>query len=282
MSGSPRPSFDQPTHIPYEMVTRHMWGDEESGRVVDWIYVSNDKVHQLVFSLPPGGCFRHSNAHRTIFAADEVYYVLSGALVIANPETGEVHLVNRGEAVFFQRDTWHHGFSYGSEPLKVLEFFAPPPSQGTSSAYAKTKPNLTQCVYKQDQWIGQWPMASKDVESTRTMTILRDSNIIWRMEGQQRQVLTGILASTNQLTVGKILLLPGQETETEVHGGDESLYLPEGRLALCVDAPSAAPWFELKPGDGFYLPQGTPHRYCNISDRPVSAIFCVAPNYLSR
>src|SRR5215813_8808106 len=30
-----------------------LWGDEASGFVNDWIYVSNDKIQQLVFSLAP-------------------------------------------------------------------------------------------------------------------------------------------------------------------------------------------------------------------------------------
>ncbi len=82
MSGSPRPSFDQPTHIPYEQVTRHVWGDETSGEVIDWIYVSSSKIHQLVFSMPFAGHFRHSDKHRTIFAADELYYVISGTAIM--------------------------------------------------------------------------------------------------------------------------------------------------------------------------------------------------------
>ena len=40
--------------------------------------------------------------------------------------------------------------------------------------------------------------------------------------------------------------------------------------------------FELKPGDGFYTPQGAPHRYYNISSQPASLIFAVAPNYLPK
>ena len=105
MSGSPRPSFDRPTHIPYEQATRHVWGDEISGKVIDWIYVSSTKIHQLVFSMPFGGRFGHSDTHRTIFAADELYYVLSGTFLMTNPETGEVHRVNKGEAAFFQHGT---------------------------------------------------------------------------------------------------------------------------------------------------------------------------------
>jgi quercetin dioxygenase-like cupin family protein len=282
MSASPRPTFDRPTLIPYEQATRYIWGDEESGKVIDWIYVSSNKIHQLVFSLPFGGHFRHSENHRTIFAADELYYVISGTFVMSNPEHGEVHRVHAGEAVFFRRDTWHHGFNYGSEPLRVLEFFAPPPSQGTSSAYAKTKPNLTEFHYTQKKWIGNWPMASSEGNGGFKIKVIRDSDMLWRMEGQSKHLLTGLLASTDQLTVGKLFLLPGQESEFEVHGGDESLYLLQGNLTLCVEASDGSPWYELKPGDGFYLPEGTRHQYRNISNEATELLFGVAPHYLPR
>ena len=282
MAASPRPTFDQPTPIPYDKATRHVWGDSESGQVIDWIYVSSAKIHQLVFSLPLGGKFRHSEAHRTIFAADELYYVLCGTLAIANPETGEVHRVKTGEAAFFQRDTWHHGFNCGTEPLRVLEFFAPPPSQGTSGAYAKTKPNLTHLRYCQDQHLGHWPMARAEIRRTFAITILREADMLWRMEGTQAQALTGLLVSTAQLTAGKIFLLPGQETELEVHGGDESLYVLEGKLTLSVAAKDSSPWYELNSGDGFYIPEGIAHQYRNHSDKPVTVLFGVAPQYRAR
>lgn len=282
MSASPRPTYDRPTLIRYDQVTRHVWGDEESGRVIDWIYVSSAKIHQLVFSLPFGGRFRHSENHRTIFAADELYYVISGTFVISNPETGEVHRVNSGEAVYFGRDTWHHGFNYGTEPLRVLEFFAPPPSQGTSSAYAKTKPNLKEFRYRQDEWIGKWPMAESEVNAKFKMKVLREADTIWHMGGDHKHVLNGLIISTEHLTVGKVILLPGQESEVEVHGGDESLYLLQGSLTISVETPGASPWYELKPGDGFYVPQGTRHQYQNISNEPAAALFGVAPHYLSR
>jgi quercetin dioxygenase-like cupin family protein len=282
MAASPRPTFDKPTAIPYDQATRHVWGDGQSGQVLDWIYVSSGKIHQLVFALPTGGSFRHSDAHRTIFAADELYYVLSGTLALANPESGEVQRLNAGEAAFFRRDTWHHGFNCGSEPLRVLEFFAPPPSQGSSSAYAKTKPLLKANRYTEDQWLGQWPMARAERALGASFTVLRDSDLLWRLEGQQQPALTGLLVSSDQLTVGKICLQPGQVTDAETHGGDESVYVLEGTLTLSVALPDSAPWYELKAGDGFYLPQGTSHQYRNLSDRPVTLLFGVAPHYLAR
>ncbi len=278
-SASPRPTFEGPAHIPYESATRHLWGDAESGEVADWIYVSSDKIHQLVFGLPPGGWFRHSEAHRTIFAADEVFYVLSGTMVLCNPETGEVHRVLPGEAAFFRRDTWHHAFSYSTEPLRVLELFAPPPSQGTSGAYARTQPYLADPRYVQEQWTGRWPMEQAEAQRNFTMRVLREADIWWRMEGSDHHTLVGILASTEHLTVGKMYLLPGQQTDVQIHGGDESLYLLEGTLNVRLPEHRGQRWFELKPADGFYIPEGTPHQYYNMTDRPVTLLFGVAPQY---
>jgi quercetin dioxygenase-like cupin family protein len=272
-SPSPRPTFDGPAHIPAAAVTRHLWGDSISGEVADWIYVSSGKIHQLIFGLLPGAMFRHSEEYRTIFGADEVLYVLSGILLINNPETGEVHRALPGEAIFFRRDTWHHAMNGSSEPLRVLELFAPPPSQGTSGAYARTKPYLTEPKYTQDQWIGRWPMAREEATRGFSIQMVRDADILWRLEGRERQVLVGILASTEHL-------LPGQHTEVQTHGGDESLYLLEGTLHVRLPEHQGARWCELSPGDGFYIPQGEPHQYYNVSDTPVSLLFAVAPTYL--
>jgi quercetin dioxygenase-like cupin family protein len=276
---SPRPTFPGPAHIPYEAATRHLWGDQASGEVADWIYVSSDKIHHLVFGLPPGGGFRHSDAYRTVFAADEVLYVLSGTMVIANPETGEVHQVAAGDAVFFGPDTWHHAINYGTEPLRVLEFFAPPPSQGTAGTYARTRPNLTAVTYTQDRWLGRWPAARVEARHQHTMQVLRAGEALWRLEGHDHPILVGILATTDRLTVGKVRVLPGQHSDAHVHGGDESLYLLEGSLHVRLPEHEGQSWFELGPADGFYIPQGVPHQYYNISDRPVDFIFGVAPHY---
>ncbi len=276
---SPRPTFSEPTHLPYASVTRHLWGDPEAGEVADWIYVSSDKIHHLVFSLAPGGEFRHSNEFRTIFAADQVYYVLHGVMVIANPETGEVRHVKAGEAVFFRRDTWHHAFNYGSEPLRVLEYFSPPPSQGTSGAYARTKPLLTQTKYTQDQALGRWPMERAAIERDAMLHMVRETDLLWQLVDGKPEVLVGLLCATEHLTVGKMILLPGQRTAIQTHNGDESLYLIEGTLNMLCPEKDGQRWFELNPQDGFYIPAGSPHQYYNYTDKPVTLIFGVAPDY---
>jgi quercetin dioxygenase-like cupin family protein len=278
---SPRPAYFEPTHIPYATVTRHLWGDDVAGRVADWIYVSSQEIHQLVFGLPPGGAFLHSEAFRTIFAADEVLYVLEGTMVLANPETGEVHRVRRGDAAFFRRDTWHHVFNHDTEPLRVLEFFAPPPSQGTSGSYSQTKPSIVMPKYTRDKWLGRWPAARAEVERNSTISTLVEGDALWRLEGEEFRTLVGLLVATENLTVGKMRLLPGERTDVRSHGGDTSLYVLEGCLNVFTpNKEDGQRWFELEPKDGFYLPHGAPHQFYNMTSQPAEFIFGVAPSYL--
>lgn len=262
------------------MASRHLWGDKESGEVADWIYVSSDKIHQLVFGLPPRGWFKHSDSFRTIFGADVLYYVMTGVMVIANPETGEVHRVCAGEAAFFRRDTWHHAYNYSDVPLRVLEFFAPPPSTGTSGAYAQKKPLLTDVKYCRDEWLGRLPAQRGDLHQHNTIRVIRDDDVEWRLEGAAHPALVGLLVASEHLTVGKLHLLAGQHTDVETHGGDEAMYVLEGTLNVRVHDSQRPNWFELNAGDGCYVPKGTPHECYNTGAAPATITFGIAPQYL--
>ena len=258
---SPRPSFEAPTVIRAADAVRHTWGDGEAGFVEDWIYVSSQRIHVIVFALPPGGAFRHSDSFRTVFAADELLHVLQGTLVLANPETGEVVRAEPGESVFFRRDTWHHGFSYGEEELRVLEFFAPPPATGTSGAYAQTRPYLRESRYANDGPVEQ-----------PSFRVLHRRDAAWRLD---RDVLVGLLVSTEYLTVGTIELLPGQRSREEAHAGDELLYVTRGELGVRAGDHEAT----LSRGDAFSTPAGTGHSYAAEGGGSAEAIFGVAPAY---
>jgi quercetin dioxygenase-like cupin family protein len=264
---SPRPSFLQPTAIRFDDAVMHVWGDEESGLVQDWIYVSSQLLHAIVFGLPPGGAFRHSDSFRTVFAADELLHVLQGTFVIANPETGEVARAEPGESVFFRRDTWHHGFSYGVDELRVLELFAPPPAAGTSGAYARTRPYLTESVYANDRPLGRTLGPAEPV----SFQVLRPGDATWRLD---IGVLVGLLVSTEHLTVATLRALPGQQSVEESHAGDEFVYVTSGELQVLAGAVEAT----LAVGDGFYIPAGVQHKY-GAGDGIAEAILGVAPDY---
>ena len=265
---SPRPTFDAPTLIRADDAVCHVWGDEEAGFVDDWIYVSSERIHTIIFGLPVAGAFRHSESFRTVFAADELLYVLQGTLVLANPETGELVRAEAGESVFFRRDTWHHGFSYGRDELRVLEFFAPPPSTGSSGPYARTRPYIDNTRYAREQHIGGVVGAAE----TPSLQVLRADDATWRLD---RGVLVGLLASTEHLTVGTLRILPGQTSIEESHEGDELVYMLSGSMSVQIDGVSSI----LTPGDAFYVPAGVPHSYAAAGSTIGDAIFGVAPRY---
>jgi quercetin dioxygenase-like cupin family protein len=266
---SPRPSFDRPTLIRAADAVRHTWGDEESGFVEDWILVSSQRIHAIVFGLPPGGAFRHSQSFRTVFAADELLHVLQGTLVLANPETGEVVRAHVGESVFFRRDTWHHGFSYGDEPLRVLELFAPPPATGASGAYARTRPYLEQSVYAVDDVVGRLAEARPAEGSLR---VLRAADAVLRLD---RGVLVGLLVSTGDLTAGTLTVPAGQTSLEEAHDGEELVYVTRGELRVeAADVEET-----LGAGDAFFVPSATPHRYAAGDAGVAEALFGVAPRF---
>jgi len=270
---SPRPSFDGPALIRRGDVTRHIWGDPAAGEVYDWIYASTERVHMLVFGLPPGGGFRHSEDFRTVFAADELLHVLEGVLVIADPETGEVQRAGAGESVFFRRDTWHHAFALGPEPLRVLELFAPPPAAGASSAYARAQPYLEESRYHDDALLGAWPQPR-----AARLRVLRPADVLYRRD---LGVLCGILVSTEHLTVATLELGPGEIAEQHAHGGDEVLMALDGPLWVRAWHDGGVHVFELGPEDACYLPAGSRHEYRNAGAAAARAICGIAPSYLS-
>ncbi len=274
----------EPGAIPAAGAVLKLWGDDESGHVNDEIFVSSERIQQMRFTMPPGARFRHSAAHRTDMGADEIYHVLRGRLVLANPATGEVHVVEAGEAIAFGRDTWHHGFSQGDEMLDVLQYFAPPPSTGSSQPYAQTRPYLDRVTYVMDEWLERWPDADADLAATRTMRVLRTPDVLWRMEGDGHPILVGIWRSTERLTSGRIELRAGQRSDQRSHAGDLAGYVLEGRLSVWLpELETPGPgngWFHMSPGDGFYVPAGTPYAFYNQTEQVARFVFGVAPAYL--
>ncbi len=270
---SPRPTFDGPALITREAATRHLWGDDEAGIVADWIYVSSGLIHALVFGLEPRGSFTHSPEHRTVFGADELLYVLSGVMAIANPETGEVLRVEAGESGFFRQDTWHHAFAHGVERLRVLELFAPPPSTGSSGAYARTRPYLEHSRYADDGVLGALTPGAREAG---TLHRLSDRDLVWRRD---LGVLVGLFVSTEHLTAGVVEVDPGQAAAAHVHGGDEILYVVDGRLTVRAWQAEEVSVFELGADDACYLPVGARHEYRNYGNVTARAVFGVAPGY---
>ncbi len=269
---SPRPTYDAPALARRSEIKHHVWGDKHSGLVGDWLYASTEKIHVIEFALAPGQWFRHSPAFRTVFAADELLHVLQGAMLACNPQTGEVVECLAGESLFFRKDTWHHVRAQGAEALRVLEFFAPPPSQGTSGSYAAKQEYLENPLYRRNELLGNCIGAA----ALPTLHRIGSRERSLRLEGE---IAVGLIVSTEHLTVAELQVPAGAAGERIAHGGDAMLVGLTGELMIRTHWKSQAASFALGPRDAVFIPQGGQYEVLSFSG-PATALLGVAPRYL--
>ena len=273
---TPRPVYDRPTAIPASDRTRHIWGDSVSGPVIDRLYLSSEMLHVLEFALPPGGRFGHSPDNPTVFAADELLYVLDGVLMLSDPSTGETQRVGPGEAAFFRRDTWHHGRAGGDRGVRVLEFFSPTPATGASSQYARTQPYLEETLTLDRRLLGSWPVDADKPAPGQRITPVRESDLAWGFLGE---IEAGFFAATEHLTVFRGHLRAGAASDQREDPGETFVLLLAGELTIRTPAGLDANCLYLKPGDAAVLPPGTPHSHLSSGDAEAVWLTGVGPGW---
>jgi mannose-6-phosphate isomerase-like protein (cupin superfamily) len=271
----------EPVVVRYADLERRTWGDEESGRLSDWYYADNVNLSMNIVGMPPNGGVLHSDQNRSMRNADCFFYVLEGLLVDVNAVTGEVFVARPGEATFFRKGLWQHSWNYSNTQLRIVEFVQPAPRTGSCSEYGWTTENIVP-PYKhhRDEFLGRWPMAKAEAAKEATIWVIRDEDILWRLEGsvRGREILVGIMASTENMTVGKITFLGGQRSSEFVHRGDKVVFVEEGNLH--IEFPETQRWVELEAYDGCRIPRDTRHSFYNMSADPARCVFGVAPDYL--
>lgn len=264
---TPRPIYPGPTVIRRTDTAHHVWGDTESGLVTDRVYLSSDSLHVLEFELAPGGEFRHSPTNKTIFAADVMYFVLEGELTMADPQHGEVRVVEAGAGVLFGRDTWHHGFNPTRQTLRVLEFFAPPPSRGTASVYARTQPDLTDVRYHDPRWTHRWPEAAAEQQERTRLRVLRGTDALWGFAASSPSHLVGTLVDTTYLTVNLGRVQAGHVEDLQKVDDESLIVVTGGELWVDTRDEQTSQFGPacLLPGDAVFTRRGDQMRVLNRS-----------------
>ncbi len=258
---TPRPEFDAPKIIRRDDTAHHVWGDVEAGFVTDRVYLSTRQLHVLEYELPPGGEFRHSPMNQTIFGGDVLYFVLDGTLLLADPSSGELRRARADSGLLFRRGTWHNGFNPGTEPLRVVEFFSPPPARGTGSEFARRQPPLESTTYHDDRWDRRWPEAREESIKEARLLAVDDDNALWGFRDHQASHAIATLVDTEFLTVRHGLVMPGHAEDFEVVPDETLILCTEGELWVDVFSPDGgyAPSC-LTPGTAAYLPAGSQER----------------------
>lgn len=273
--GPPGIAFDKPTFIPAAGAPRFLWGDPDAGYVSDWIYGSSPQIHMMAFEMTPGSRFGNSPDFKTYYNCAETYHCLEGEFTFHCPETGEVHVLRKGDTLYFPPDTWHWGYNFGAETCHILECLAPRTEEAVE-AHAKKQPWLTDIRYGQRELIGNFvPGAPQKAARAR---LARAGDYLHEIVGEKQPMRVGLVCSTDKLTVGIVDLHPGQEGELIAHPSDKVVYCLDGRANVYV--PDADPnWWELNAGDAGFLPASCRHAFFNTSDAMAKLIFGVAPKY---
>lgn len=275
--------FQEPTFVPYRDAVRFLWGDEDSHFVPDLIYGRGERIAALIYKLSPGELFKSSKTWRPLYDQDRYYYVVRGELTIQDPETGDVAVAQAGEAVYWRGARYHFGYNFGTDETFVLDWYAPQERAALVPEIAASlgKRDLREYRAGRDDLLGRWPTdALHDLQERyrdgRMVTLRRDTALHY-IHGETKPILMRLYASTEALTAGAFELRPSLIGEPEIHRGDEVLFALEG--VVHVYLPKTFDWFELHPFDCLYIPEGTPHQYCNTGAAIAKAAFCVTPLY---
>ncbi len=272
--------LEGPTLIRYSEAARFLWGDEESHQVSDWFYGAGERIASFMFSLRPGDYFRYSKAWKTLYNQQRIYYVLQGGIVIHDPESGEVAMANEGEAIYWHGNKWHFGYNFGEREALILEGCVPVLTE-PEIIISPQQPDLAGIVNGRYDLLGKWPCELFNTQETAVrdgglFTVKRE-NCLRLIAGTKVPTLVSLFVSTDMMTAGYIELGVGKRADAETHPGDEALVCTRGRLNVYL--PETFEWFELHPKDSFFIPEGAPHQYCNMSDQGVEFFFAVAPRY---
>ena len=268
----------EPKLLRHTEVERYIWGDDESGHVVDWYHRNSDKLIMSLFSLAPGAKWTHSQTYKSFYDADEGYYILQGSLTFHNPETGEVQIVNQGEALHFRRHTWHYGYNFGTEQVLILAGFSPlPPDLTDAETIGQEAPPLDPPLGGRYDLLGNWPWNVTAAKEAEEIKVLSERDWLHIIQGKRTPVRVSLFLSTDRLTMGMFTLLPGMVSDPEVHLGDEIAFVTEGKAHVFL--PESRHVFDMETMDATYVPKGTSHRYINEATEPATIVFAVAPRY---
>lgn len=262
------------------------------------LYVSTDRITSSGFKVRPGQWFEPADIH----GGTEVYFVRSGEATAIDPETGRTCVAPAGSAVYIPVEVWHQTHNFGEEELDIITFFAPKmwvdeigvevffntePKMFTGSKQADTyplpaSPNFV-LAGPDDGVVGSYPCRAGYALKARRIFTVSPQQTLRLVHGHGSRALISLFVCNEVISVGTILIPPGSVTELESHPGDEVLCGLTGELSVVIQAGDqsarsvSVPRLEVEPGERLLIPEGHPHSYYNSSDKPVFALFAVAP-----
>ena len=253
---SPRPSFDAPTAIRASDAVRHTWGDEEAGFVEDWIYVSSELIHAIVFGLPPGGSVPPLGELQDRVRRRRAAPRPAGDARAREPGDRRGRPRRPGRERLLPARHLAPRLLLRRRPAARARVLRAAPGHGDVGRVRADEAVPRAERLRRDGVVGKLAEATPGPASMR---VLRRADSVWRLD---RDVLVGLLVSTEHLTVGTVTVPAGHTSLVEAHDGEELLYATRGELRVEAGGVEAT----LAPGDALPRPAG--HAAPLRRDRP--------------
>jgi len=130
----------------------------------------------------------------------------------------------------------------------------------------------------------KWPLLTEDAcPHAKGMIFIPQSEFLHLIHGKKHHVLISLFMRNELMQAGIITVPIKQFSESEVHQGDEVVYVLEGTLVVKTvesakdEGNISERSYEIREGEKFLIPEKIEHQYFNFTDKRVKAIFAIAP-----
>jgi putative monooxygenase len=110
--------------------------------------------------------------------------------------------------------------------------------------------------------------------------VLRFEEAEWhdRGTGVKSRVLVSRRIGSEHLTNGVTVFPPGAKIAVHWHNCDESVVILEGEAVCEIDGNT----IQMSRLDATFVPANVPHRFLNLTDRPMAILWTYAAGYVTR
>jgi mannose-6-phosphate isomerase-like protein (cupin superfamily) len=286
------------------------WGPDKDGlhRTPVTFYVSTKALTVGVFSLAPGDYFKPGNHPNP-----EPYLILSGTLLVGDPDTGKYSQLEAGDAYVIPAFSFHVGYNFGSKTVEIAWMIP----RETHTKEMRANPNYDdhyqnvrnpivlhrETVHthqSHNSWaqsghlVGQspksrlndllcWPPLSGTSPHSQPecdqiqLCSHRDWLHFVTGKDYDHQFLTSFFYSTKEFQAGKITVPPNRVTNAISVKG-ERVYFAKGDNPFIVTMPESGESLWGTKGDALFVPANVVHQFQNSGHDSMEAIMFSATN----
>jgi mannose-6-phosphate isomerase-like protein (cupin superfamily) len=132
--------------------------------------------------------------------------------------------------------------------------------------------------------IGQWPISGEKARQNGRLILIPKEKMLNVIHGKENHILVSFFISNDIVHFGTMRIPIRTLSDSEVHKGDEVLFVLEGTLMVetfnneNTEDAVIRKSHRIKKGEMFFIPEGVSHRYSNFYTESVKVLFGIAPD----